>query len=94
MNECMWQRLGDVMKEFDACTVARVGDGFFCLKLLPVRSAHVLDCLGRVRLLRLRFFSFCLIFVPFGHYDEPEILPYGIASICSIGVEGRNCCTK
>ena len=28
-----------------------------------------------------------LIFVPFGHYDEPEILPYEIPLICSIGFE-------
>jgi hypothetical protein len=33
--------------------------------------------------------DFCLIFVPFGHYDEPEILSYTIKLICSIGVDVR-----
>ena len=36
-----------------------------------------------------RVCDFCLIFVPFGHYDEPEILPYTISLICSIGADGR-----
>ena len=31
--------------------------------------------------------DFCLIFVPFGHYDEPEILPYANTSICPIGAD-------
>ena len=30
--------------------------------------------------------DFCLTFVPFGHYDEPEILRYAITSICPKGV--------
>ena len=29
------------------------------------------------------------IFVPFGHYDEPEILPYAIRLICPIGADVR-----
>ena len=33
--------------------------------------------------------DFCLIFVPFGHYHEPEILPYAISLICSIGADVR-----
>ena len=33
--------------------------------------------------------DFCLIFVPFGHYDEPEILRYAITSICPKGVDVR-----
>jgi hypothetical protein len=33
--------------------------------------------------------DFCLIFVPFGHYDEPEILPYAINSIRPIGADGE-----
>jgi hypothetical protein len=33
--------------------------------------------------------DFCLIFVPFGHYDEPEILSYAIPLICSIGADVR-----
>ena len=31
--------------------------------------------------------DFRLIFVPFGHYDEPEILPYENASACPIGAD-------
>ena len=31
----------------------------------------------------------CLIFVPFGHYDEPEILRYPITSICPISADGE-----
>ena len=33
--------------------------------------------------------DFCLIFVPFGHYDEPEILRYPITSICPISADGE-----
>jgi hypothetical protein len=33
--------------------------------------------------------DFCLIFVPFGHYDEPETLPYENPSICPRGVDVR-----
>ena len=33
--------------------------------------------------------DFCLIFVPFGHYDEPEILSYPIPLICPIGADVR-----
>ena len=31
--------------------------------------------------------DFCLIFIPFGHYDEPEILLYENPSICPKGVD-------
>ena len=34
--------------------------------------------------------DFCLTFVPFGHYDEPEILPYTISLICSVGADVRH----
>jgi len=34
--------------------------------------------------------DFCLIFVPFGHYDEPEILPYENPSICPRGADVRH----
>ena len=34
-----------------------------------------------------RVCGFCLIFVPFGHYDEPETLPYEIRLVCSIGAD-------
>jgi len=29
----------------------------------------------------------CLIFVPFGRYDEPETLSYEIRLVCSIGAD-------
>ena len=32
---------------------------------------------------------FCLIFVPFGHYDEPENLSYENPSVCPKGADGR-----
>ncbi|MAF49951.1 MAG: indolepyruvate ferredoxin oxidoreductase [Rhodospirillaceae bacterium] len=34
-----------------------------------------------------RVCDFCLIFVPFGQYDGPEILSYAISLICSIGAD-------
>jgi len=34
--------------------------------------------------------DFCLIFVPFGHYDEPEILPYENPSMCPMGADVRH----
>jgi hypothetical protein len=34
--------------------------------------------------------DFCLIFVPFGHYDGPEILPYENTSICPKGADVRH----
>ena len=36
-----------------------------------------------------KLMDFSLIFVPFGHYDEPEILRYAITSICPIGADVR-----
>ena len=33
--------------------------------------------------------DFCLIFVPFGHYDESEFLRYAITSICPVGAHVR-----
>ena len=33
--------------------------------------------------------DFCLISVPFGHYDEPEILRYENTSACPIGADVR-----
>ena len=36
-----------------------------------------------------RVCDFWLIFVPFGRYNEPEILPYAIRLICSIGADVR-----
>jgi hypothetical protein len=37
-----------------------------------------------------KLIDFCLIFVPFGHYDEPEILRYAITSTCPIGADVRH----
>jgi hypothetical protein len=34
-----------------------------------------------------RVCDFCLIFVPFGHYDELKTLPYEIRLVCSIGAD-------
>jgi 2-methylcitrate dehydratase PrpD len=34
--------------------------------------------------------DFCLIFVPFGQYDEPEILRYAITSMCPKGADVRH----
>jgi hypothetical protein len=33
--------------------------------------------------------NFCLIFIPFGHYDEPEILSYENTSMCPKGADVR-----
>jgi len=33
--------------------------------------------------------DFCLIFVPFGLYDEPEILHYENTSVCPKGADVR-----
>ena len=37
-----------------------------------------------------RVCNFCLIFVPFDHYDEPETLPYEIRLVCSIGADVKH----
>ncbi len=47
----------------------------YCLRVLRRISRTVLSA-GSFLLI-----DFCLIFVPFGHYDEPEILRYAITSI-------------
>jgi hypothetical protein len=53
----------------------------YCLRVLRRISRTVLSA-GSFRLI-----DFCLIFAPFGHDDEPEILPYEINSIRPIGVD-------
>jgi len=40
-----------------------------------------------------RVCNFCLIFVPFDHYDEPETLPYEIRLVCSIGADVKQATT-
>jgi hypothetical protein len=34
-----------------------------------------------------KLMDFCLICVPFDHYDKPEILRYAINSICPTGAD-------
>ena len=38
----------------------------------------------------LELIDSCLIFVPFGHDDEPEILRYEITSICPISADVKH----
>jgi len=45
---------------------------------------HLVDHIKR------RVCDFCLIFVPFGHDDEPEILSYAIPLFCYIGADVRH----
>ena len=56
----------------------------YCLRVLRRISRTVLSA-GSFLLI-----DFCLIFVPFGHYDEPEILRYAITSICPKGADVRH----
>ena len=55
----------------------------YCLRVLRRISRTALSA-GSFLLI-----DFCLIFVPFGHYDEPEILRYAITSICPKGADGE-----
>jgi len=50
---------------------------------VPLRAILLTLLLGR------RVCDFCLIFVPFGHYDETEILPYENTSMCPKGADVR-----
>ena len=57
-----------------------------------LRCRYCLRVARRMSLIALaapvwRVCNFCLIFVPFGHYDEPETLPYEIQLVCSIGAD-------
>ena len=56
----------------------------YCLRVLRRISRTVLSA-GSFLLI-----DFCLIFVPFGHYDEPEILRYAITSIRPKGADVRH----
>ena len=56
----------------------------YCLRVLRRISRTALST-GSFLLI-----DFCLIFVPFGHYDEPEILRYAITSICPKGADVRH----
>ena len=55
-----------------------------CLRVLRRISRTVLSA-GSFLLI-----DFCLIFVPFGHHDEPEILSHAITSICPKGTDVRH----
>ena len=44
---------------------------------------------GRCCLSRAASTILCLIFDPFGLYDEPEILPYAKPSVCPTGADVR-----
>ena len=53
----------------------------YCLRVARRMSLMVLSAAV------CRACDFCLICVPFGHYDEPEILPYANLLSCSIGAD-------
>ena len=62
----------------------------------PISSAEFCLCVLR-RMSRTIFsagafglMDFCVIFVTFGHNDEPEILRYAITSICPKGADVRH----
>ena len=52
---------------------------------------HIQGALSRIVFSAESFslMDFCLIFVPFGQYDEPEILRYAITSMCPKGADVR-----
>ena len=56
----------------------------YCLRVLRRISRTDLSA-GSLLLI-----DFCPIFVPFAHYDEPEILRYAINSICPKGADVRH----
>ena len=60
----------------------------YCLRVLRRISRTVCSALA------LELIDFWLIFVPFGHDDEPEILRYAIISICPIGADVRHNWTR
>ena len=65
-------------------TIRIFSSAVYCLRVLRRISRTVLSA-GSFLLI-----DFCLIFVPFGHYDEPEILRYAITSICPKGADVRH----
>ena len=65
-------------------TIRIFSSAVYCLRVLRRISRTVLSA-GSFLLI-----NFCLIFVPFGHYDEPEILRYAITSICPKGADVRH----
>ena len=65
-------------------TIRIFSSAVYCLRVLRRISRTVLSA-GSFLLI-----DFCLIFVPFGHYDEPEILRYAITSIRPKGADVRH----
>ena len=65
-------------------TIRIFSSAVYCLRVLRRISRTVLSA-GSFLLI-----DFCLIFVPFGHYDEPEILRYAITSIYPKGADVRH----
>ena len=64
-------------------TIRIFSSAVYCLRVLRRISRTVLSA-GSFLLI-----DFWLIFVPFGHYDEPEILRYAITSIRPKGADVR-----
>ena len=64
-------------------TIRIFSSALYCLRVLRRISRTVLSA-GSFLLI-----DFWLIFVPFGYYDEPEILRYAITSICPKGADVR-----
>ena len=64
-------------------TIRICSSAVYCLRVLRRISRTVLSA-GSFLLI-----DFWLIFVPFGHYDEPEILRYAITSIYPKGADVR-----
>ena len=65
-------------------TIRIFSSAVYCLRVWRRISRTVLSA-GSFLLI-----DFCLIFVPFGHYDEPEILRDPITSICPKGADVRH----
>ena len=75
---------GDALLAAQANTTIQIfSSAVYCLRVLRRISRTVLSA-GSFLLI-----DFCLIFVPFGHYDEPEILRYAITSIRPKGADVR-----
>ena len=64
-------------------TIRIFSSALYCLRVLRRISRTVLSA-GSFLLI-----DFWLIFVPFGYYDETEILRYAITSICPKGADVR-----
>ena len=63
----------------------RIFSSVECLRRVLRRISRTTFSVGSFELI-----DFCLIFVPFGHYDELEILPCENPSIRPKGADGRH----